>query len=151
MAPKSKLRLIMATLLLRKKKICSLALLVMLDRVENEETGRRFWVRNKKIKKIRSLSHINRGITSIWYFFHFVRMIPQRFEQLLSLVGPRLQRVATKTREPTSWFVAELAGIFVECSFKFISRLKAYDTISKKIWYLVQCLRLCLKAYVDSS
>ena len=29
--------------------------------------------------------------------------------------------------------VAELAGIFVECSFKFISRLKAYDKISKKI------------------
>ena len=32
---------------------------------------------------------------------------------------------------------AELAGIFVECSFKFISRLKAYDKISKKfdIWH----------------
>ena len=29
--------------------------------------------------------------------------------------------------------VAELAGIFIECSFKFISRLKAYDKISKKI------------------
>ena len=25
--------------------------------------------------------------------------------------------------------VAELSGIFVECSFKFISRLKAYDKI----------------------
>ena len=32
--------------------------------------------------------------------------------------------------------VAELAGIFVGCSFKFILRLKAYDKISKKfdIW-----------------
>ena len=32
--------------------------------------------------------------------------------------------------------VAELAGIFVECSFKFISHLKAYDKISKNtdIW-----------------
>ena len=29
--------------------------------------------------------------------------------------------------------MAGLAGIFVECSFKFISRLKAYDKISKKI------------------
>ena len=29
--------------------------------------------------------------------------------------------------------VAELAGIFVECSFKFISRLKAYDKIPKKL------------------
>ena len=57
MAPKSKLRLIMATLLLRKKKIFSLALLVMLDKVENEETGRKFWVRNKKIKKY-GLYHI---------------------------------------------------------------------------------------------
>ena len=29
-----------------------------------------------------------------------------------------------------------MAGIFVECSFKFISRLKAYEKISKKfdIW-----------------
>ena len=36
MAPKSKLILIMA---LRKKKICALALLVMLDKVENENTG----------------------------------------------------------------------------------------------------------------
>ena len=45
MAPKSKLILIMAALSLRKKKICALALLVMLDKVENEDTGRRFWVR----------------------------------------------------------------------------------------------------------
>ena len=29
--------------------------------------------------------------------------------------------------------IAELAGIFVECLFKFISRLKAYDKISKKL------------------
>ena len=42
MAPKSKLILIMAALLLRKKKVCALALLVMLDRVENEDIGRRF-------------------------------------------------------------------------------------------------------------
>ena len=35
----------MAALSLRKKKICALALLVMLDKVENEGTGRRFWVR----------------------------------------------------------------------------------------------------------
>ena len=45
MAPKSKLILIMAALSLRKKKICALALLVMLDKVDNEDTGRRFWVR----------------------------------------------------------------------------------------------------------
>ena len=44
MAPKSKL-ILMAALSLRKKKICALALLVMLDKVENEDTGRRFWVR----------------------------------------------------------------------------------------------------------
>ena len=35
----------MAALSLRKKKICALALLVMLDKVENEATGRRLWVR----------------------------------------------------------------------------------------------------------
>ena len=44
MAPKSKLILVMTALSLRKKKICALALLVMLDKVENEDTGGRFWV-----------------------------------------------------------------------------------------------------------
>ena len=45
MAPKSKLILIMAALSLRKKKICVLALLVMFVKVNNEDTGKRFWVR----------------------------------------------------------------------------------------------------------
>ena len=45
MAPKLKLILIMAALSLRKKKVCALALLVMLDKEENKDTGRRFWVR----------------------------------------------------------------------------------------------------------
>ena len=45
MVPKSKLILIVAALSLRKKKICVLALLVMLDKVENKDTGRRSWVR----------------------------------------------------------------------------------------------------------
>ena len=39
MMPKSKLILIMAELSLRKKNICALVLLVMLDKVENEDTG----------------------------------------------------------------------------------------------------------------
>ena len=61
MTPKSKLILIMAALLLRKKEICALVLLVILDKVENEDTGRRFWVRKivQERKKIRSLSNIN--------------------------------------------------------------------------------------------
>ena len=36
------------------------------------------------------------------YFFRFVRMTPQRFEYLLSLVGPHLQRTTTRMREPIS-------------------------------------------------
>ena len=36
------------------------------------------------------------------YFFCFIRMTPQRFERLLSLVGPHLQRTTTKMREPIS-------------------------------------------------
>ena len=40
MEPKSKLILIMAALSSRKKKICALAL--MLDKVENEDTGEDF-------------------------------------------------------------------------------------------------------------
>ena len=42
MAPKSKLILIMAALWLRKKKICALALLVMLDKEKNDLND---WVR----------------------------------------------------------------------------------------------------------
>ena len=42
MVPKSKLILIMAELSVRKKERCALALLVMLDKVENEDTSRRF-------------------------------------------------------------------------------------------------------------
>ena len=35
----------MAAVSLRKKKLCALAFSVMLGKVENEDTGRRFWVR----------------------------------------------------------------------------------------------------------
>ena len=158
MAPKSKLTLIMAALLLRNKKICALALLKMFDKVDNEDTGRRFWVRKIfQERKKYGLYHILTDELRLFdkeYFFRFVRMTPQRFEHLLSLVGPHLQRTTTKMREPISpaerlvltmrfdsffifggkkfqWkqIVAELAGIFVQCSFKFISRLKAYDKI----------------------
>ena len=154
MVPKSKLILIMAALSLRKKKICGLALLVMLGKVENEDKGRRFWVRKifQERKKF-GLYHILTDELPLFdkeYFFRFVRMTRQRFEHLLWLVGPHFQRTTTKMRELISRFVAELAGIFIECSFKFISRLKAYDKISKKNWYLAQGLRLCLKVYVDS-
>ena len=106
MAPKSKLILIMAALSLRKKKICALALLVMLDKVENEDTGRRFWVRKIfQERKKYGLYHILTDELRLFdkeYFFRFVRMTPQRFEQLLSLVGPHLQRTTTKMREPIS-------------------------------------------------
>ena len=61
MAPKSKQLLIMAALSLKKKKMCAVALIVMLDKVENEDTGRRS-VGEKDLprKKILSLSHISR-------------------------------------------------------------------------------------------
>ena len=86
-------------------------------------------------------------------------MTPQRFENLLSLVGPRsssafpifpnivfrffnknvyskqnaveIDSFFTLSGKKFQWkqIIAELAGIFVECSFRFISRLKAYDRI----------------------
>ena len=95
MAPKSKLILIMATLSLRKKKICALALLVMLDKEENEDTGRRFWVRKIFQERIKyRLYHILTNELRLFdkeHFFRFVRMTLQRFEHLFSLVGPPLQ------------------------------------------------------------
>ena len=96
MAPKSKLILIMATLSLRKKKICA--------KVENEDTGRRFLVRKIfQERKKYGLYHILTDELRLFdkeYFFRFVRMTPQRFEHLLSFVGPHLQRTTTKIREP---------------------------------------------------
>ena len=104
MAPKSKLILIMAALSLRKKKICALALLVMLDKVENEDTGRRFWVRKIfQERKKYGLYHILTDELRLFdkeYFFRFARMTPHRFENLLSLVGPHLQQTTTEIREP---------------------------------------------------
>ena len=94
----------MAALPLRKKKICALALLVMLDKGENEDTDRRFWVRKIFLKRKKySLYHILTDELRLFdkeYFFRFVRMTPQRFEHLLSFVGPHLQRTTTKIREP---------------------------------------------------
>ena len=104
MAPKSKLILIMAAFSLRQKKIYALAL--MLDKVENEGTGRRFWVRKIfQERKKYGLYHILTDELRLFdkeYFFRFVRMTPQRFEHLLSLVGPHLQRTTTQMREPIS-------------------------------------------------
>ena len=95
MAPKSKLILRMAALSLRKKKICVLALLVMLDKEENEDIGRRFWVRKIfQERKKYGLYHILTDGLRLFDkedFFRFVRMTPQRFEHLFSLVGPHLQ------------------------------------------------------------
>ena len=106
MAPKSKLILIMVALSLRKKKICALALLVMLDKVENKHKGRRFWVRKIfQERKKYGLYHILTAELRLFdkeYFFRFVRLTPQRFEHLLSLVGPHLQLTTTKMREPIS-------------------------------------------------
>ena len=104
MASKSKVILIMAALSLKKKKICALSLLVMLDKVKNEDTGRRFWVRKIfQERKKYGLYHILTDELRLFdkeFFFCFVRMTPQRFEHLLSLVGPHLQQTTTKMREP---------------------------------------------------
>ena len=75
MAPKSKLILIMATLSLRKKKICA--------KVENEDTGRRFLVRKIfQERKKYGLYHILTDELRLFdkeYFFRFVRITPQLF------------------------------------------------------------------------
>ena len=84
----------------------ALALLVMFDTEENEDTGRRFWVREifQERKKYR-LYHILTGELRLFdkeYFLRFARMTPQRFEHLLSSVGPHLQQTTTKMRVPIS-------------------------------------------------
>ena len=63
------------------------------------------WVRKIFQEKKYGLYHILTDELRLFdkeYFFRFVRMTPQRFEQLLSLVGPHFQRTTTKMREPIS-------------------------------------------------
>ena len=61
--------------------------------------GSRFWVRKIFQERNRyGLYHILTNDLRLFdkeYFFRFVRMTPQRFEHLLSLVGPPLQRITT--------------------------------------------------------
>ena len=78
----------------------------MLDKVENEHTGRKFWVRKIFPERKRyGLYHILTDELRLFdkeCFFRFVRMTPQRFEHWLSLVGPHLQRTSRKMSEPVS-------------------------------------------------
>ena len=86
----------MAALLMRKKKICTLAILtVMLDENVNENTSRRFWVRKIfQERKRYGPYHILTNELRLFdkeYFVRFVRVTPQHLEHLLPLVGPHLQ------------------------------------------------------------
>ena len=126
MAPKSKLILIMVALSLSKKKICALALLVMLDKVENEDTGRRFWVRKifqerKKYALYDILTDELRLFDKEYFFrfvrmtpqrFCFVQMTPQRFEHLLSLVGPFCTPIASRSSSAFPIFANSLFQVF---------------------------------------
>ena len=67
MAPKSKLILIMAALSLRKKKICALDLLVMLDKEESEHTGRRKIFQERKKY---GLYHILADVREYFYIIY---------------------------------------------------------------------------------
>ena len=93
----------MAALLLRKKKMCALvALTVMLDENVDENIGKRCWVR--KIFQERKRHGLYQILTNELYlfdkeyFFRFVRMAPRRFEHLLLLTGPHLQRTTVRLR-----------------------------------------------------
>ena len=79
MAPKSKLILITAALLLRKKKICAVALLVMLNKVENEGTGRRFWVRKIFQERKAYGLHGSQNMCKAVALFYNIRIRNKRF------------------------------------------------------------------------
>ena len=97
----------MATLSLRKKKICALTVLtVMLDENVNEKTSRRFLV-SKIFQERKRYGHYHILTNKLRlfdeaYFFRFVRMTPGCFEHLFSLVGRYLQPAATRIKEPIS-------------------------------------------------
>ena len=97
----------MTALSLRKKKICALAFLTVVhDENVHENTSRRFWVRKIfQERKRYGIYHILTNEVRLFdkeYFFRFVRMTLQRFEHLLSLVGPHLRRTRTIMGKPIS-------------------------------------------------
>ncbi|XP_011688262.1 PREDICTED: uncharacterized protein LOC105450214 [Wasmannia auropunctata] len=89
-----------------RKKIISMILLhrQMKYVYEKHETSRRFWMR-PILQTKRSHENWEHLIQELRLYdtetyFNFMRMTPETFEEILSLVGPQLMRQTTHLREP---------------------------------------------------
>ena len=97
----------------KQQKIITVSIAILLDHnVEKEEfqkkkrKSKRFWVR-KLFKERKSAGFFHAltrelEILNREYFFRFLRMSPDRYKQLLSIVDPELQRQRTHLHEPMS-------------------------------------------------
>ena len=97
----------------KQQKIITVSIAILLDHnVEKEQfqkkkrKSKRFWVRKLfKERKSAGFFHALKRELEILnreYFFRFLRMSPDRYKQLLSIVDLELQRQRTHLHEPMS-------------------------------------------------
>ena len=97
----------------KQQKIITVSIAILLDHnVEKAQFQKKkrkskgFWVRKLfKERKSAGFFHALKRELEILnreYFFRFLRMSPDRYKQLLSIVDPELQRQRTHLHEPMS-------------------------------------------------
>ena len=96
----------------KQQKIMTVSIVISLDdslkkrNSTKKRKSKRFWV--YKVFKERKSSGFLHVLTKKLerfdreYFFRFLRMFPDRYEHLLPIVGPELQRQSTHIRKPIS-------------------------------------------------
>ena len=98
----------------KQQKIITVSIAILLDHMlkkrnskkKKKRKSKRFWVR-KLFKERKSAGFFHAltrelEILNREYFFRFLRMSPDRYKQLLSIVDPELQRQRTHLHEPMS-------------------------------------------------
>ena len=97
----------------KQLKIITVSIAILLDHMlkkrnskKKKRKSKRFWVR-KLFKERKSAGFFHAltrelEILNREYFFRFLRMSPDRYKQLLSIVDPELQRQRTHLHEPMS-------------------------------------------------
>ena len=96
----------------KQQKALTISIAILYDdiykkrNVTKKRKAKRFWVRKLyQERKSSGFFHVLTKELELFdreYFFRFMRMSPDRYEHLLSIVGPKLQRQKTHLREPIS-------------------------------------------------
>ena len=96
----------------KQQKALTISIAILYDdiykkrNVTKKRKAKRFWVRKLyQERKSSGFFHVLTKELELFdreYFFRFMRMSPDWYEQLLSIVAPKLQRQKTHLREPIS-------------------------------------------------